>query len=139
VQRIQDDGRIAREVLRLRAEADMEPADIAAAVTSIIAIEGRELPDPSLRLLAARSYLNHGPRLAGQALAATQRVRDDPQATEPQRQHAARLGAIGFLMRGQADDVAQAGALLAQVQLELLPPIEADFVRALRGLARPRL
>ncbi len=136
VQRIQDDSRVAREILRLRAAADMDPADIAASVTAIVALEGRELPDPSLRLLAARSYLNHGPRLTGQALAAAQRAREDPHATEPQRQQAARLAAIGFLMRSQAADVAQAAELLTGVQLEHLPPIEADCVRALRGLAR---
>lgn len=134
--RISDRGDVSREILRVRARSDMDPTEIVATVNAIQALEGRAAPDPALRVLAARSYLNLGPRLIVQALDMARAARVDPAATSAERQSAALLAAIGILARGADAELPEAAALLAEIEPERRSRVDEDFLRALRGLAR---
>ncbi|MCY2961435.1 MAG: hypothetical protein NTY35_14835 [Planctomycetota bacterium] len=135
--RITDRGEVSREILRIRAQSDMEPTEVVNNVAAIQALEGRAEPDPALHLLAARSYLNLGPRLSAQALESARAARAHPLATPSQRRAAALLTAIAILARGRESELGEAVALLADLAPERPSRLEDDFLRALRGLARP--
>ncbi|MBL8860667.1 MAG: hypothetical protein JNK02_01530 [Planctomycetes bacterium] len=138
VARIRDRGEVSREILRIRSRSDQEASEIEAAVAAIAQLEGRPAPDASLRLLAARSYLNLGPRLAAQAQAAAQAVLDDPEARAEQRNAAAVLASIAILARAREAEAEDAGRLLAAARPLRPSRLEEAFVSALRGVARPR-
>lgn len=134
--RISDRGDVSREILRVRSRSDMDATEITATVKTIQALEGRGEPDPALHLLAARSFLNLGPRLTAQVVEHARAARSHPTATEAQRRAARALLAIAMLSRGNAAEQAEAASLLRDLRPERPSRIEEDFLRALRGVAR---
>jgi len=134
--RIADGGEVSREILRVRARSDMDAPEIVASVAAIQALEGGADADAGLHVLAARSYMNLGPRLAAQALESARTARSLPGATLAQRRSAALLASIALLARGRDVELEEAAALLQEVRPEQPSRLEEDFLRALRGLTR---
>jgi len=134
--RINEQGEVSREVLRIRSRADMDASEIDGIVTAITALEKKAAPDPALRVLAARSFLNLGPRLSEQALESARAASNDPAATAADKRAAAILAAIALLARGREDGLGEAASLLREARPERPSRMEADFLEALRGLAR---
>jgi len=136
VARIFDRGEVSREILRMRARSDMDTGEIVSSMAAIQALEGRAEPDPALLLLAARSYLNLGPRLIGQALETARAAHIHPASSLEQRRAAGLMLALGIMARGTATELAEAESLLEDARPARPSDIEDDFLRALRGLAR---
>lgn len=136
--RISEQGEVSREILRIRSHADMDAAEIDGIVNTITALEKRATPEPALRVLAARSFLNLGPRLSEQALQSAHTAITDPAATAADRRAGSVLAAIAMLARGREAELGEAGKLLGDARPERPSRIDSDFLDALRGLARSK-
>jgi len=136
--RISEQGEISREILRIRSHADMDAAEIEGIVNAITALEKRAAPEPALRVLAARSFLNLGPRLSEQALQSARTAITDPTATAADRRAGSVLAAIAILARGREAELGEAATLLETARPARPSRMEADFLEALRGIARAK-
>ncbi len=136
--RISEHGEVSREILRIRSRADMDASEIDGIVTAITTFEQRATPEPALHALAARSFLNLGPRLSERALASARAAITDATATAADRRLGSILAAIAILSRGREAELAEAGTLLRDAQPERPSLIEADFIDALRGIAESK-
>jgi tetratricopeptide (TPR) repeat protein len=135
VARIVDTGAVSREILRVRSIADFEAADIEKSVANILRLEGRAQPDAALNILAARAYLNLGPRVAFKALGLARAAFTDPLASPETRREAALLAALGLFARVRESTFEEAPELLEAARPEPPSRLVDDFLRALQGLA----
>jgi tetratricopeptide (TPR) repeat protein len=133
--RIVDHGEVSREILRVRSSADFDAADIESSIADILRLEGRTEPDAALNVLAARAYLNLGPRVAFKALGLARAAFADPRANPRTRREAALLAALGLFARVRGTTLEEAPALLEAARPDPPSRIVDDFLRALKGLA----
>lgn len=136
--RISPDGAVLREILRLRSSAELPVEGIEAAAQAILAAEGKPSGDAHLVLLVARCYVNLGPRNLDHALLLLAGLNEWRNLSRDFQVQHSQVSATALLTRGGVEDVALARALLTESEPLVADPYEKVFVRAMKGLARPR-